>query len=405
MIAIAGAKGGCGKTTTTVGLADAFARAGVLTLLLDADRQLPNLHLAVDVDREPTIASLSDGADVSEYSQEHPETPKIRVLPAPKPSEEIDLKAALAKLNHDSIQTLVDCPAGVGPDAVDPIVASDQVLVVTTNTKQSLNAAQKTIDTAERAGVPIAGVVLNQCSEFGGEIPLDGELPFVQPVPEVSSPTPHREPEVRNVHRSIVATLLNERLATGIEPLDEQINGGVSGGTLIGVSAESDARSELLLHALSATRHTLYLTTERSEQLTLDRLNQSALIASDALPDIRYIGGDDPLTRAETAIESLPHHSNLIIDSMDRLEQSEKNDYISLLNRLSEVIQQTGSIAMLHLIDRTPASRNRSTTKQFTDLLLRLEKHRTDGEITHQLSIPTSRIDGIPSMPVSSDLF
>lgn len=412
MIAVAGPKGGCGKTTTTLGLAEAFGQSGVPTLIVDADRQLPNLHLAAGVDREPTIGSLSVGSKLKDHAQRHPENPKVRILPAPKADEKVDFKSTLEKLNSDSVQILIDCPAGVGPDAVEPIVAADKVIVVTTNTEQSFNSAQKTINTAERVGSPVEAVVINKCDQFVGKIPLEGNFPTIQSVPEQPSSEPRKESEVRHAHNTLVAELLNERYSTGIPRLDNKLDGGVYTGNVIGMTASPDSRSELLLHALASTnRHTVYITTERSEEMIFNQLNNSEIASSDSTPEIKHIDSVEGADYTETLkdpkqlIGSLPRRSNLIIDSMDRLEQCEKGTYVTFMNKICEEVKKSGSFAMLHMLDRTPVSRNRSTTKQFVDIVLRLEEIEANGRKTPELSIPTSRVDGIPNTTMTLDLF
>ncbi|MDZ5813368.1 P-loop NTPase, partial [Halorubrum sp. AD140] len=53
MIAVAGGKGGSGKTTTTLGLARALSRRGAPVVAADADWDLPNLaRLAAETSPE-----------------------------------------------------------------------------------------------------------------------------------------------------------------------------------------------------------------------------------------------------------------------------------------------------------------------------------------------------------------
>jgi hypothetical protein len=402
MIAITGAKGGCGKTTTTLGLAEEFARRGTPTLIVDADRQLPNLHVAADVDREPTIASVSAGDTLTEFAHQYPGHENIRVLPAPTSEESVDMQSKLEELKTDSIRVLVDCPAGVGPDAVDPLVVADHAIVVTRNTKQSYEAAQKTIDTAQRLNLPIAGVVVNQCDEFPGNLPLEGEFPIVQPVPSYSS---HRDPKAREAYNALVDEFVDHRLPTGIPAIDTPTD-GVPSGSIIGVSAKPDARSERLLYALTSTdRQTTYITTERSEQIILNQLRESDVASLSPQPIIKHVDGPDVLEQVGLLIESLPQNSNLIIDSMDRLEQTDREAYISFMNTLSQEVHNAGAIAMVHMLDRSQTSRNRSTTTQFVDLELALERIEDSGSVMRQISTPISRSPELPEMTVTSELF
>jgi cellulose biosynthesis protein BcsQ len=405
MIAITGAKGGCGKTTTTLGLAEEFARRGTPTLIVDADRQLPNLHVAADVDRKPTIASVSEGDTLTEFAHQYPANDNIRVLPAPTSEESVDMQSKLTELKTDSIRILVDCPAGVGPDAVDPLVVADHAIVVTRNTKQSYEAAQKTIDTAQRLNLPIAGVMVNQCDEFPGNIPLEGEFPLVQPVPTYSSQAPHRNPTAREAYNAIVDEFTDNRLPTGIPAIDTRTD-GVPSGSIIGVSAKPDARSEQLLYALASTdRQTTYITTERSEQIILNQLRESDIASLSPQPIIKQVNGPDVLEQVELLIESLPKNSNLIIDSMDRLEQTDREAYVSFMNTLSQEVYNAGAIAMVHMIERSSPSRNRSTTTQFLDLELALERIEEDGSVVRQISTPISRSPELPEMTATSELF
>lgn len=411
MIAIAGAKGGCGKTTTAVGLAEAFGQSGVPTLVVDADRQLPNLHLVAGVQREPTIGSLSVGSKLTEHTHQHPDYDNVRILTAPTSKEDVNFKSALTRLKNDSIQIIVDCPAGTGPDAIEPVVAADQTIVVTTDTKQAYNAAKKTINSAMRVESPVEAVVVNRCDQLTETPPIDGDIPLIQTVPERPAAAPRKEADVRTAHNRIVTELLNERVPTGIPSLDETIDGGVNAGTVLGITATPDSRSEVLLHALTTTnRQTVYITTERSTQIIRNQLNSSVVTTESQLPEIKHIddlvdaSSENPLTGLEELIGSLPQSSNLIIDSMDRLEQYEKQTYVYLMNSLYDAVQNRGGIAMLHLLDRPHGSPNRSVTEQFVDVLLQLEVLNTANGQQWNLSVVTSRDDDIPTSSTTLDL-
>jgi septum site-determining protein MinD len=51
MLVIAGGKGGCGKTTTALGLAAVLAERGAPAVVADADRDMPDLHALAGVRR------------------------------------------------------------------------------------------------------------------------------------------------------------------------------------------------------------------------------------------------------------------------------------------------------------------------------------------------------------------
>lgn len=414
MIAIAGAKGGCGKTTTTLGLARAFDRAGEQCLVIDADRQLPNLHAAAEVNREPTIASITDKRSISRIAQPLPGTTNTGILPAPSEEENVDLQRRLEQLKQLPVTILVDCPAGAGPDVVDPIAAADSVLVVTTNTKRSLNAAEKTIDIASRLGRPIAGGLVNKCERISVDFQSRFGVPLLATVPESTSPVGNDN--ASRAYDHVVSVLLSEtetrtvtstpthaaRLSTGIDMLDTELNGGLPAGSVVSVTAQPDSQSELLLHALTRTRGTLYLSTEQSQDLVLSSIESS--VVETGKPTVRKLSSDSPLEEAQELLGRLPDGANVIVDSMDDLEQSDQDTYKEFMNTLMESVRSTNSIAMLHTLKRSPVPRNRSTTEHFVDIVFNLETTRGNANVAHELTIPKSRKDGVATDSVELDL-
>ena len=140
MLAVAGGKGGCGKTTTALGLASALARVGADPIVADADRDAPDLHLLAGTEAHP-----------------------VEVVPAPPgPLSDGRFHAVLTELAARDRSVVVDCPAGAGRDAVVPLRASDAALLATTLHPSSLRDAAKTAAIADRLGVDLVGVVLTR---------------------------------------------------------------------------------------------------------------------------------------------------------------------------------------------------------------------------------------------------
>ncbi|WP_121821491.1 MinD/ParA family ATP-binding protein [Halostella salina] len=160
MIAIAGGKGGCGKTTTTLGLARALADAGRRVLAVDVDLDMPNLHALAGVPAEPSLAAVGDESAAS-LAHPDPQTAGVRVLPAPSERPD-DPAAAFAAVAANDQRVLLDCPAGAGPDAAAPLRAADATLLVSLPTSESLRDAAKTAAMARELGAPPAGAVVVQ---------------------------------------------------------------------------------------------------------------------------------------------------------------------------------------------------------------------------------------------------
>ncbi|ARS88779.1 MinD/ParA family ATP-binding protein [Natrarchaeobaculum aegyptiacum] len=186
MIAIAGSKGRCGTPTVTLGIAEALGRTDTPVVAIDADRQLPNLHVLTDCDRSPTAADRVDGADVTTVAQRHPRDAHVGVVPAPRPGEAFDF-GALPAATPDGIQVLVDCPSGAGPDVVDPLESARGMIAVTTPTERGLEAAETTLEMARRLRVPVYGVVCNRCTDPPGRVTRWDGVAVLGCVPERTS--------------------------------------------------------------------------------------------------------------------------------------------------------------------------------------------------------------------------
>ncbi|WP_416839815.1 CDP-4-keto-6-deoxy-D-glucose-3-dehydrase [Haloferax sp. DFSO52] len=194
MLAIAGGKGGSGKTTTTLGLARAFEGD---VLAVDADRDMPNLHAMAGVER-------SDD-DQSEPRQ-HPDDASVAVLSPPAPIDDDTFERWLRTVAADPRQSVVDCPAGAGPDAVTPLRVADAVVVVTQLCAPALRDAAKTAAMARALGTPVVGGVVARARIAPDAV---GDLvgaPILGTVPNESSPV-LAQPTVRAAYSRIADTI------------------------------------------------------------------------------------------------------------------------------------------------------------------------------------------------------
>ncbi|MFD1597578.1 MinD/ParA family ATP-binding protein [Halobellus rarus] len=195
MLAIAGGKGGSGKTTTTLGLARAVDGP---TLAVDADCDLPNLHALAGVPRaaapggrgHPDPASSSGDTRIVPAPRDAPDgiggrLRRIREREAARSPVAVgddafdgrggssvgDERAGRRgsggrSADHedaaDPVPVFVDCPAGAGPDATVPLRVADDVLIVATPCVAALRDAAKTAAMARAVGTPVVGAVLTR---------------------------------------------------------------------------------------------------------------------------------------------------------------------------------------------------------------------------------------------------
>ncbi|MEF8813196.1 MAG: AAA family ATPase [Halovenus sp.] len=184
MLAVAGGKGGCGKTTTAVGLAAALARADERPLVVDCDCDMPALHHVTGTAREHGIDALAAGASPREVSQQAAQA-GVRVITAGRRG---NVGAALTRLAAWPGPVLLDTPAGATPDATRPLRHADRTLLVTTTTPQCLDDTARTATTARELGAIIDGVVVrhrDDPADLTRFVCNDLELPVLANVPTV----------------------------------------------------------------------------------------------------------------------------------------------------------------------------------------------------------------------------
>ncbi|MFC3959940.1 RAD55 family ATPase [Halovivax cerinus] len=192
------------------------------------------------------------------------------------------------------------------------------------------------------------------------------------------------------------------RLETGIDVLDRKLDGGLPPGCIVAFTASPASQSELLLYELTAARGTLYISTERSDDAIRHCLETSqARVGS---PTIRQITGDDPVTDARRLVGALPDGANLIVDTMDVLEETPVEEYRVFLNELKTQMLETGSIAVLHCLKRETIPDNRTATLHMADAVFDLETNIGATELENFLTIPKFRAGGAPTERIKLEM-
>ncbi len=181
VVAVLSQKGGVGKTTVCLGLAEAARRRGWRSLVIDLDPQAnatesllaksPELTVNdVLADGRPGIAAQAivasdwgEGLDVlaSEQSLEH----RNREGSATSSAR---LRTALGSLRTDYDVVLIDCPPSIGELTVNALSASDRAVIVTEpgffalrGAEQALQAITVVRDSAN-LNLRSAGIIVNR---------------------------------------------------------------------------------------------------------------------------------------------------------------------------------------------------------------------------------------------------
>jgi KaiC/GvpD/RAD55 family RecA-like ATPase len=179
-----------------------------------------------------------------------------------------------------------------------------------------------------------------------------------------------------------------DRLPTGISVLDRQLGGGIPPGSILLLSADPASQSESLLYEFAAARGTLYVTTIRSEQAVRDAIDRYR--GAMGRLSVRDAGDYPPIDNATRLVKDLPENSNLIVDVVDPLENTEPTRYRRFLNELQTHLVNTGSVAVLHAMhgEDTP---NRSLTEHMADVVFDLRTDTTGSQIVNRLAVPKFR--------------
>jgi len=160
-IAVANAKGGCGKTTSALHLSVALADAGYNTLAVDIDAQHTlSRHLGVAPRGIPTMRNvLFDGASVQDVAVEVRRN--LRVVPASLTLANADvslsqlagsdlrLRRAMASPDWDIC--IIDCPPSLGKLCMNALVAATHFLVPIDSAPYALEGLDMLMQTVDES--------------------------------------------------------------------------------------------------------------------------------------------------------------------------------------------------------------------------------------------------------------
>jgi len=138
VLCIANQKGGVGKTTTTVCLADSLAKAGMRTLIVDLD---PQCNATTGLGLEPTARHPIVAGEPLSGAILETTTPGLHVLPGSRSFYDVEVLAADDQPKAEQIRrhlingmagydyVLIDCPPSVGQLTRTALAASNEILM------------------------------------------------------------------------------------------------------------------------------------------------------------------------------------------------------------------------------------------------------------------------------------
>lgn len=195
-VAVAGRKGGVGKTSLAVSIADDLAnRHGIKVLVIDMDPQA-NATAWLGVDLDPHEGDVSTMADALYHSSTRgilddaiiptgwegvwcaPAEPELASREADAvPSSELRLRRCMRTANLDGWcgAVIIDTPPSLGPLLHNALNAVDQVVIVTDSERGGVDGVAGLIDAAyvvaedSHPTLQVAGIAMNKANGSVGE--------------------------------------------------------------------------------------------------------------------------------------------------------------------------------------------------------------------------------------------
>ena len=167
-IGIISIKGGVGKTTAAVNLAASLAGIGKKTLVVDANYSAPNLalHLGLVKPEAATIHDVLIGkTSIQKAIYEHEAGFHFipgALNPQPGKMDIFALKKKLKELKNEYDVILIDSSPTLNNELLSTIIASDELLVVTSPDYPTLSCTIRAVKVAKNKNVKITGLVLNK---------------------------------------------------------------------------------------------------------------------------------------------------------------------------------------------------------------------------------------------------
>ena len=167
VFAVASAKGGVGKTTTTANLGVILAETGADVVVIDGDIGMANLGAALGIESPPTTLHdvLSGTAKTSEATYEGPGG--VYVVPGDTAlssyaSADPETLPSVLRTHSQADYVLIDVGAGVSHETSLPLSLADEVLLVSTPERDALRDTEKTRQLTEQLGGTVAGAVITR---------------------------------------------------------------------------------------------------------------------------------------------------------------------------------------------------------------------------------------------------
>ncbi len=185
------------------------------------------------------------------------------------------------------------------------------------------------------------------------------------------------------------------RYATGLDPLDRRLNGGIPVGTMLAFVTPTRTQSELLLYQLASAQPTHYLSTTCPDETEFyDRL--PGKIPAENI-EYEYVEPATLLEAPGSVLADVTPETYVVVDAVNALERaSTREAYLSVLNTISRLVRERDCVAVLHCltdVEHTEAPEWRQLTEKRADHVWEIRRQVSSQQITVQLLVAKARGD------------
>jgi len=189
------AKGGVGKTTSSINLSAALGVFGKSVIIVDGNLTTPNVGIYLGVPIAPiTLHDVLRGKnEIEEAVYTHRDG--VKIVPASialKDVKKLDisrLKSSVSELYGESDFIILDGAAGLGKESIAAIKAIDEVIIITNPEMPAVTDALKTIKIAKELKKKVLGVVVTKTNVKNADMSIKDiehilETPVIGIIPE-----------------------------------------------------------------------------------------------------------------------------------------------------------------------------------------------------------------------------
>jgi septum site-determining protein MinD len=213
ILAVAGGKGGVGKSTVALNLG-----AELDAVVVDADLAMADLAARRGPDLHDVLAGRADPLEAVREDGPVDLLPCGRTLAGARAGDVTELVTAVEAVEASYDRVVIDCPAGMAADAGMPLLAANTSLLVAAPQEFALADALRTRELARELDAGLTAVALNRT----GQNPPTDRVRRALGAPVVAIPDDERVQRAQR-HGSPVAEFASEsRPARRFEDLAEE---------------------------------------------------------------------------------------------------------------------------------------------------------------------------------------